>query len=171
MSSGSKNIVLIGMPGVGKTTIGKQLACELAREFVDVDEYIEQQAGMSIPEMFAVSEEFFREREAAVIRELSARGNMVIATGGGVIKVAANIQTLKSTGLVLFLNRSIDDILVDMDADYRPLLKDNPREKLQQLYHERYDKYLGCADYTIDCPLHRVDIAVAKSREIVTANN
>ena len=171
MHSTHKNIVLIGMPGVGKTTIGKLLADGTGREFVDVDEYIEQQAGMSIPDMFAVSEEFFREREAAVIRELSTKGNLVIATGGGVIKIAANMQTLKNSGLVFFLNRSVDDILVDLDADYRPLLRDNPREKLAQLYQERYDKYLSCADYTIDCPLHRVDIAVDKIREIVAANN
>lgn len=156
MKHEDKNIVLIGMPGVGKTTIGKLLAQSLSREFIDIDEYLEQQTGMTIPEMFAISEEFFREREAATIREVAACDNLVIATGGGVIKIPDNIEILKQTGVLFFLNRSPQDIMLSLNPDHRPLLKDNPQVKLEQLHLERYDKYLACADYKIDCVYNKL---------------
>mgnify|MGYP003586258547 CR=1 FL=1 len=162
MKDSRENIVLIGMPGVGKTTIGKLLAQQLGREFVDIDEYLEQSVGMSIPEMFAISEEFFREQEARIIREIAAREQLVIATGGGVIKIPANIEALKQSGTIFFLNRSIEDIMLSLNAEYRPLLKDDPRTKLEQLYFERYDKYLACADYRIDCVCNEIQSTVEK---------
>lgn len=167
MSNKNKNIVLIGMPGAGKTTIGKLLAQMLNREFIDIDSYLEQSRGMSIPQMFAISEEFFREQEANVVQEISNKRGLVIATGGGVIKIQANMQALQDNGLLFFLNRSVDDIMLSLSPEHRPLLKDNPRERLQQLHAERYEKYIECADYKIDCSLNKLSAAAQEICAII----
>ena len=80
-----KNIVLIGMPGAGKTTVGKIVAERLHRKFIDTDVYLEQKVLMSISEMFEVSETYFREQELQAIAEISNKKQIVIATGGGVV--------------------------------------------------------------------------------------
>ena len=119
-----KNIVLIGMPGSGKTTLGKQLASRLGRTFVDADDFVVQLEGKTIADMFAVSEEYFRDAETRAAQELAKRRGLVVACGGGVIKGSVNIDIFKETGVVIFLDRSPDDIVTDVDVDSRPLLKD-----------------------------------------------
>lgn len=166
MKFNHENIILIGMPGVGKTTVGELLAKQLGREFIDVDVYLEQSVGMTIPEMFAISEAFFRAHEANTIREVATRKQLVIATGGGFIKVIENIDILKQSGLIFFLNRSVEDIMLSLETEHRPLLRDDPRASLGQLYFERYDKYLACADYKIDCICGEIQSTVEKIVEI-----
>ncbi|HZJ99825.1 MAG TPA: shikimate kinase [Tissierellaceae bacterium] len=143
-----KNIVLIGMPGSGKTTIGKILAEELDMKFCDSDEYIEEHSGKSIPEIFQDGEERFRSIEKEAILEISNEENTVIATGGGVVKSLENIINLKNNGVLIFINRPLEDIMSDIDANHRPLIKDEI-EKLNKLFEERYSLYKKYSDYEV----------------------
>lgn len=143
-----KNIVLIGMPGCGKSTLGRALAEKLHREFVDADIYLEQKEGKTIPEFFAVSEACFREAEERTIQDLAEKDNLVIATGGGVVKREINISHLKKSGLILFIDRSPEDIVSDVEVGTRPLLAEGP-QKVFDLYNERIELYRKSADVTV----------------------
>ena len=101
-----KNIVLIGMPGCGKSTLGRCLAERLGRDFIDADPEIEKDSGKTIPELFAVSEDFFRKQETRTTKRLSALQDKVLAMGGGVVLRQENIISLKENGLIIFLDRS-----------------------------------------------------------------
>ena len=122
------NIVLIGMPGCGKSTLGKALAKRLGRDFYDADDVIVEQEGKTIPELFAVSEDCFRDAEVRASRTLAAKQGVIIACGGGVIKRPENMAILKKTGKVFFIDRSPDDIVSDVDVAVRPLLKEAGRK-------------------------------------------
>ena len=142
-----KNIVLIGMPGVGKTTIGKELAKALDKEFVDTDDEIVKKEAILIPEIFATKGEgYFRQLESEVIKEISAKQGLVIATGGGAILNSLNIDLLKENGTVYFLDRNVEDIVATSD---RPLSSN--REDLLKRYEERYPIYLSSADFKVNC--------------------
>lgn len=147
------NIYLIGLMGVGKTTIGKQLAKALQRPFYDSDRFIEESAGANIPTIFSYEgEEGFRLREQAAIRQLTAIPGIVMATGGGSILKPENRAALKSSGFVVYLHCSIDKILYRTRHDtQRPLLQtDNPRQRLESLLTQRGPLYQECADFKID---------------------
>ena len=143
-----KNIVLIGMMGAGKTTIAKYLSLILHKDYVDMDEYIETKYNMSISDMFKISEDYFREKETHVCKELSKCHDMIIATGGGIINNHKNIEYLKNNGIIIFIDRPIESIYNDIDISHRPLLKDN-KDYLYELYKQRYDLYMSCSDYVI----------------------
>ncbi len=148
-----QNIYLIGLMGVGKTTIGKQLAKALQRPFYDSDKVIEDCMGVDIPTIFSYEgEEGFRAREQVVIQQLTSIPGIVMATGGGSILRSENRESLKRTGFVVYLQCSIDKILYRTRHDtQRPLLRtDNPRERLQTLLAQREPLYLECADFRID---------------------
>ena len=140
-----KNIVLIGMPGCGKTTLGKILNKELSMEFYDMDNYIERKTDKKISELFEKGENYFRDIESLACEELSKNKNVIISTGGGVIKRKENIDFLKENGIVIFIDRSVDDIIGDVDISKRPLLKEG-KEKVLKLYEERYLLYKNYAD-------------------------
>lgn len=133
-------IILIGMPGSGKTTIGKILAKELNYNFYDMDDYIEETSKKSIKELFEKSEDEFRNIETEACRELSLKKRCVISTGGGVVKKDINIKILRESGIIVFINRPTEKILEDVDISKRPLLK-NGKERLYKLYDERFCKY------------------------------
>lgn len=140
-----QNLVLIGMPTSGKTTIGKTLSEELGREFFDSDEEIVEKIGMSISEFFEKNGEAeFRKIEAQVIKEIALKQGAVIATGGGVILNKRNIELLKMNGKVIFLNRPLDMLLTSED---RPLSSD--RELLKKRFEERHEIYKASADVEI----------------------
>lgn len=149
-----KNIVLIGMPGSGKTTIGYELSKKLAMNFIDVDSCIEENEKMSISDMFKISEEYFRQIESKYIAKLSKLNFTVIATGGGVIKNENNIMLLKNNSIIIYINRKIDDIMKDIDTSKRPLLKDGT-DRLKDLFNERHHLYKKYCDieFMNDCGL------------------
>ena len=138
------NIVLIGMPSAGKTTIGKMLEEKLGKEFFDLDDMIIAKAGKSIPEIFQESGEAgFRAIEAEVAIEASKMNNKIIATGGGVVKHKVNMDFLRLNGITIFIDRDIDK-LISSDPN-RPL--SSSKQALQQMYKERYPLYQKYAAY------------------------
>ena len=142
------NIVLVGMSGCGKTTIGELLAKELNKSFIDVDQYVEKQQGKTIPEIFKNGEAFFREIESNAVVEVSQKKGNVISTGGGVIKIEANMVELSKNSIIIFIDRPIDKILADIDDTSRPLIKNN-KSYLYDLHKERYPLYKKFSDYTV----------------------
>ena len=138
------SIVLIGMPGCGKTTVGRALAEKLGRTFVDLDEEIVRRAGTSIPEIFArEGEAGFRERESALVREFGERTGLVVSTGGGVVTRRENYIPLKQNGLLLHLRRDP----AALPTDGRPLSQATAPE---ELWRRRAPLYAAFADGEID---------------------
>lgn len=144
-----QNIVLIGMPACGKTTIGKILSEKLGKTFIDTDDEIEKYANMNIPDIFKnKGEEHFRNIESKVIKEISINQGFVIATGGGAILKPENVDALKQNGMIFFIDRPLE--LLET-TDNRPLSSN--RELLEKRYNERYDKYISSADKIIKATL------------------
>ena len=143
-----RNIVLIGMPGCGKSTLGRYLAEILDRDFIDADPEIEKDAGKTIPELFAVSEDCFREQETKTVKRLAGLQGKVLAMGGGVVLRRENIENLKKNGTIIFLDRSPGDIAGDVDTKTRPLLAAG-RKRIYDLYAQREALYREAADVTV----------------------
>lgn len=133
-------ILLIGMPGCGKSIIGKLLAKELNYNFYDMDKYIEDMSGESIKELFEQGEDIFREYETKACIELSKKKRCIISSGGGVVKKEKNIDLFREESIIIFIDRPLDNIIQDVDTESRPLLADG-KEKLYKLFEERYELY------------------------------
>lgn len=142
------NIILVGMPGCGKTTIGKMLAEKLDYDFCDLDEYIVKRENMSIDEMFEKGENYFRDIESSGVLDASKFTDTVISTGGGVVKRKENIDNLQQSGYIIFIDRPIENIIADVDTESRPLLKEG-KERLYSLLEERYEKYQECCNIDV----------------------
>ncbi len=148
----SGNIILIGMMGAGKTTVGKSLAQCMHKTFVDSDEEIQRRTGVTIPHIFDIEgEPGFRRRESGVIQELVKRDNLVLATGGGVILDQQNRNELISNGIVVYLKSSLSDLWRRTRHDRnRPLLQTaDPRAMLKNLYEQRDPLYTQTADMIV----------------------
>ncbi|WP_297308537.1 shikimate kinase AroK [Neptuniibacter sp.] len=146
------NIFLVGPMGAGKSTIGRILSQELKLEFVDSDREIEARAGADIPWIFDVEgESGFRDREEAVIKDLSQQQLIVLSTGGGAVIRPENRTALQANGTVVYLQTSVDQQLDRTSRDKnRPLLQtDNPREVLEKLMAERHPFYVDAADIVV----------------------
>lgn len=141
-------IYLIGMPGSGKSSLGNKLAEKLNYNFIDMDIYIEQTSGMFIDEIFdAYGEKYFRDLERNVLNDFLNMDNVIIATGGGVIKNKDNKKLMD--GICLYLDVSIEELenrLSKSDIE-RPLLK---KYSVLELYNQRKELYDFFADYKID---------------------
>ncbi|MFD3156613.1 shikimate kinase [Haloimpatiens sp. FM7330] len=144
----NKNIVLIGMPGCGKTTTGKILSQKIKLKLYDLDECIEKSTGKTIKELFSKSEKVFRDAESKITEQISSTYPKIISTGGGIVKRENNIHALKKNGIIIFINRPIEDIISDINTNTRPLLKDG-KEKLYKLYDERIELYKKYCDIEI----------------------
>ncbi len=141
-----ENIVLVGMPSSGKSTIGKLLAEELGREFIDTDEIIKSENGDITAFFKEKGESGFRDIESEVIKRVSAMQGKVIATGGGSVLRRENVDFLKMNSKIYFLDRPLENLVATAD---RPLSCD--RETLEKRYKERYGIYCDCSDKKIDC--------------------
>lgn len=140
-----ENIVLIGMPSCGKSTVGKIIAERLGREFIDTDALIEERAGCSIPEIFENhGEAHFRGLESEVIRELAPKNGAVIATGGGAILREENTRALRENGKIYFIDRPLELL---MPTEDRPLA--SSREAIERRFAERHGIYKKTADITV----------------------
>ncbi|MGE5308583.1 MAG: shikimate kinase [Deltaproteobacteria bacterium] len=147
-----KNIYLIGFMATGKSTVGRLLARRLGREFVDLDRYIEEKAGKKIADIFALcGEGFFRSLEKRILSEVSGRGGIIVACGGGIVTDGDNIAVMKRTGTIVCLTASVEEILKRVkDPSSRPLLcAQDRKEKVETLLGKRREQY-ACADASID---------------------
>lgn len=154
-----QNIVLIGMPGSGKSTVGKALAEKLGRNFVDTDDIITEKHGV-ISEIFASKgEAYFRDIETETVKAIAKQSGIVIATGGGAVLRKENVDALRQNGVIFFLNRPLEDIIPTSD---RPLSSDV--NSLRKRFNERYDIYKVTGDFEIAID-GSIDNAVNKIKE------
>ena len=139
-----ENIVLTGMPGSGKSTVGKLLNID-GFNFVDTDEEIEKLCGCTIKELISSKgEKFFRDFETKVIKDVSSKGSQIISTGGGAVLREENVHYLKRNGKLFFINADFERLC---PTDNRPL--SDTKEKLRKLYDERIDIYKFTADVIV----------------------
>ena len=145
-------LVLVGMPGSGKSTIGRRLAVRLSRPFVDCDLELEQRCGVSVATVFDIEGEAgFRERETRLLKELVQRPDPIIATGGGVVLAEQNRKILVEGATVVYLQATMGELWNRLRNDRkRPLLQgDNPKQRIADLLEQRAALYESVADITV----------------------
>jgi 3-dehydroquinate synthase len=153
MLNSTTNIFLVGLMGSGKTTIGRALAKRLNKRFIDADHEIEARTGATIPLIFEIEgEASFRQREADVIRDLTAQEGIVLATGGGAVLNETSRQLLKERGIVVYLRASVSSILQRTSHDrHRPLLQTaDPKARIEELSHQRAPLYQEIAHIIVE---------------------
>lgn len=165
-----KPILLIGMMGSGKTTIGKGLSEELSLSWADTDQYIEQQTQNSISHLFQQhGENYFRQLETQALQSLITRAE-IISTGGGIIITPANRKILKNQATVIYLKANINTLATRIDPSDRPLLQNEDlKDKFATLYHQRSKWYEECAHYMIETDLLTIGDVIATIKNLLTA--
>ena len=145
-------VVLVGLPGTGKSTTGRRLAKILAVPFADSDELVEAATGKSVRELFDAGEEGFREIEAAAIDTALHTFDGVLALGGGALKRTTTRDALRESGVPVVLLKAAVPVLVERvgDATNRPLLADDPPQRLVELQAEREASYVEVASWSVD---------------------
>jgi shikimate kinase len=147
-----RNVYLIGMMGSGKTVTGKTLALLLGCGFLDLDDVIQGKSRRTINDLFEKEgEEFFREQEILALAEASSKGPRVIATGGGTVLRPVNIERMKSTGLLIYLETSLETLWSRVkEKTDRPLLKGStPKEQLEKIFSARKPIYERVCDIKV----------------------
>ncbi len=148
------NIILCGFMGCGKTSVGRRAAKLMGRKFCDLDQYIEEREGMSVKEIFAqYGEEGFREREARAVREVAFRRGLVVASGGGTVLRAENVEAFhRGGGVVVYLDAPLAALQERLKRDKRrPLLQVPDRRRvICELHAQRAPLYQAAADVTVD---------------------
>ena len=140
----TRNLLLIGMPGCGKTTVGQALANRLGRKLVDTDALVEEAAGCTIPELFArEGEAAFRHLEHEILCRVGRESGLVIATGGGAVTRPENLDPMRQNSTVIFLRRPLDQLPIEG----RPISQAN---SLEELYRRRLPLYQQAADWAVD---------------------
>ncbi len=147
------NLILCGMMGSGKTTVGRKLAECMKGCWLDTDGIIEERYG-KISELFERhGEEYFREKETETVKELAKKDGLVISTGGGLLLKEENVELLKENGIIIFLRATLNTLVERLQGDReRPLLQNSAdlRFRLSQLLEERTPVYERVSDYTVD---------------------
>jgi len=162
------NFFLVGLMGAGKSSVGRQLATILHKDFIDSDAEIERRTGVDIPLIFELEGEAgFRQRESRVIEDLTRRQNIVLATGGGVVLDEQNRDALKNRGFVIYLQASVEQLFERTSRDRRrPLLQtEDPRARLTELLQQREPLYEEIADLVVNTDRRSVRQVVDEIRE------
>ena len=160
-------VILIGFMGVGKTTVGRQLAKKMNLEFIDMDKEIEKREERSISKIFKENGElYFRQTETLILKELLKRNDILISTGGGIVTIEENYKILKKEKNVIFLDANTNTILKHLsnETHKRPLLanSNNKEKTISELLEARYDKYNGVSDIKIDVNQKNVEEVVSQ---------
>ena len=156
-------LILVGLMGAGKSTVGRQLAQRLGLAFYDSDKVIEERTGASIPTIFSLEgESGFREREEQIIAELCTLENVLIATGGGSVLRETNRKQLRKAGYVVYLRANAAHLYQRIQHDKsRPLMQtDNPLQTLRDLLRTREPYYLEVADIVVQTGKQKVSVIV-----------
>lgn len=167
--SDTRNIILVGFMGAGKTTIGRALAAQLKRVFVDMDVELEARAGKPIPRVFAEDgEPAFRCMERDLVVELSCRSNLVIAAGGGIVLNHDNIRDFSATSHVICLKTTSDEIFRRVSGSkHRPLLEQGEKEdRIRNLLQQRQPLY-DAIPIQVDTTGKTVDEIIARIRDVI----
>ena len=174
METTSKNIVLVGPMGSGKTTVGRRLAHELNQDFYDTDHEIIDKTGVTIDHIFDIEgEDGFRERESKILENLCQMSNIILATGGGIIILSKNREILKNVGLVVYLSSSVNQLLIrTAKSKTRPLLENSAdrRKTITELVDARDVYYREVASLVVDTTrknLHEVINIIKRETENV----
>ena len=157
------NIFLVGMMGAGKTTVARFLASRLGRTFIDADLELEARCGVKVPVIFEIEgEEGFRNREVAILEDLTSRSGIVLATGGGAVLRAENRERLAARGMVIYLRAQPHDLYLRTRHDKnRPLLATpDPKKRIEDLYVQRDPLYREVADFVMDTGRQGVQVLV-----------
>ncbi len=166
------NVYLVGPMGSGKTTIGKRAAKRLGLEFVDCDTELESRTGASVNLIFDIEgEKGFRERETAMLEELSKRQGCLVATGGGCVLRPENRKIMSRTGIVVYLQTTVDQQLKRLRLDKkRPLLQTRDREeRLKTLAEQRNPLYEEVADIAFPSQNRSIYLAAERLAQVIRA--
>ena len=169
----AKNVFLVGPMGVGKTTIGKNLAHLLDKQFIDLDDEIERRCGANIAWIFDVEgESGFRKRESEILAEITTGSNIVLATGGGAVLSDANQNNLVHNGLVIYLCASVDKLYDRTQRDKRrPLLQVSDRKSvIKNLLVQREPLYRKVADLVFNVSQANSQVSARKLADIILSN-
>jgi shikimate kinase len=168
----SGNLILVGMMGSGKTTMGRALAKHLGKDFVDSDEEIIKRTGVTVPHIFDVEGEAgFRSRETAAIKDLTTRNDLVLATGGGAVLAEENRMALQQNGIVIYLKASLHDLWQRTRHDRnRPLLQTrDPHGRLTELFQQRDPLYQQVSDIVVQSGKQSVNVLMQHLIEKIDA--
>ena len=146
-----RNVILIGMPGCGKTTVTDLCSKKYGKQVWDTDTYIEERYG-SISDIFAkYGEEYFRSLETDAVKEVCQKDDSFISTGGGCVMREENVRLFKDSGKIIYLKAKRETLLRRLEGDFsRPLLAGNTEERLTELFNKRAPVYERVADIVID---------------------
>ncbi|MCL1855358.1 MAG: shikimate kinase [Clostridia bacterium] len=146
-----RHIFLVGMPGSGKSTLGKRVALKLQMPYLDTDAYLTERSGMNTAQIFETyGEKAFRDGETRLLQELVNAAPGMISTGGGVALREENRRIMKDQGYIVLIDRPLDDIMMDIRAEKRPLLVRKGREEIDRIYRERMPIYRSIADVVLE---------------------
>lgn len=146
-----RHVFLIGMPGCGKSSLGKRVANNMRIPYVDMDQRISDAVGCTVSEMFErYGEQAFRNAETNTLIQLTRETPSLISTGGGTVLRENNRAIMRNFGVIVLIDRPLEEIMGDIKLDRRPLLAQKGLGEVERLYHERIDIYRSVADFVMD---------------------
>lgn len=146
-----RHIFIIGMPGCGKSSLGRKVASNLGLPYVDTDQRIEQAAGCTVSQVFEkYGEPAFRAAETNVLIQLTREPGSLVSTGGGMVMREENRAIMRNHGVIVLVDRPLEEIMGDIKLNRRPMLAAKGLPEVERLYHERIDTYRAVADAVLD---------------------